>query len=153
MNSRETLLNKMRPSIDVKFLKIKNSSFEESFQNVILRPIIKVQTSLLVQAFKKYADTHKGVFYQLRPEKKTTYIENAIKKDQKFRNLLKGIIIGMFTVEEYNLYKSSSSSLNKRMMSLVYKRLTENLQLFEYRENVITNSIIQNQSFNKKKTN
>ena len=37
MNSRETLLNKMRPSIDVKFLKIKNSSFEESFQNVILR--------------------------------------------------------------------------------------------------------------------
>jgi hypothetical protein len=59
----------------------------------------------------------------------------------------------MFTVEEYNLYKSSSSRLNKRMMNLVYKRLTENLQLFEYRENVITNSIIQNQSFNKKKTN
>ena len=86
MNSRESLLNRMRPSIDIKFLKIKNSSFEESFQNLILRPIIKVQTSILVQAFKKYADTHKGVFYQLRPEKKTTYIENAIKKCPKMSN-------------------------------------------------------------------
>ncbi len=139
MNSRETLLNKMRPSIDVKFLKIKNSSFEESFQNVILRPIIKVQTSLLVQAFKKYADTHKGVFYQLRPEKKTTYIENAIKKDQKFRNFLKGIVIGMFTLEEYELYKEKTSSLNKRMMNLIYQRLSENLQLFEYRDTGTTN--------------
>ena len=153
MNLRDSLLNKIRPKIETRFLKIKNSSFEESFQNLVLRPIIKVQTSILIEVFKKYANDHKDVFYKLRSEKKTTYIENAIKKDQKFRNLLKGIIIGMFTVEEYNLYKSSSSSLNKRMMSLVYKRLTENLQLFEYRENVITNSIIQNQSFNKKKTN
>ena len=134
MNSRESLLNRMRPSIDIKFLKIKNSSFEESFQNLILRPIIKVQTSLLVEAFKKYVDAHKGVFYQLRPEKKSIYIENSIKKDQKFRNFLKGTIIGMFTLEEYELYKKNSSSLNKRMMNLVYKRLSDNLQLFEFRE-------------------
>jgi len=153
VNLRDSLLNKMRPKIETRFLKIKNSSFEESFQNLVLRPIIKVQTPILIEVFKKYANDHKDVFHKLRSEKKTTYIENAIKKDQKFRNFLKGIIIGMFTVEEYNLYKSSSSSLNKRMMSLVYKRLTENLQLFEYRENVITNSIIQNQSFHKKKTN
>ena len=91
-------------------------------------------------AFKKYAQAHKGVFYKLRPEKKTIYIENSIKNDQKFRNFLKGIIIGMFTVEEYNLYKLNSSSLNKRMMNLVFQRLSENLQLFEYREDVKTNS-------------
>lgn len=141
-------MNKMRPNIETRFLKIKNSSFEESFQNLVLRPIIKVQTPILIEAFKKYANAHKDIFYKLRSEKKNTYIENAIKKDQKFRNFLKGIIIGMFTVEEYKLYKSSSSSLNKRMMSLVYKRLAENLQLFEYRENVTTNSTIQNQSSN-----
>jgi len=137
---RDSLLNKMRPEIETRFLKIKNSSSEESFQNIVLRPIIKVQTQLLVEAFKKYAQAHKGVFYKLRPEKKTIYIENSIKKDQKFRNFLKGIIIGMFTVEEYNLYKLNSSSLNKRMMNLVFQRLSENLQLFEYREDVKTNS-------------
>ena len=134
MTLRDTLLNKMRSSVETKFLKVKSLSFEQSFENLILRPIIKVQTSLLVEAFKKYVDAHKGVFYQLRPEKKSIYIENSIKKDQKFRNFLKGIIIGMFTLEEYELYKKNSSSLNKRMMNLVYKRLSDNLQLFEFRE-------------------
>ena len=134
MTLRDTLLNKMRSSVETKFLKVKSLSFEQSFENLILRPIIKVQTLLLVEAFKKYVDAHKGVFYQLRPEKKSIYIENSIKKDQKFRNFLKGIIIGMFTLEEYELYKKNSSSLNKRMMNLVYKRLSDNLQLFEFRE-------------------
>ena len=134
MTLRDTLLNKMRSSVETKFLKVKSLSFEQSFENLILRPIIKVQTLFLVEAFKKYVDAHKGVFYQLRPEKKSIYIENSIKKDQKFRNFLKGIIIGMFTLEEYELYKKNSSSLNKRMMNLVYKRLSDNLQLFEFRE-------------------
>ena len=134
MNLRDSLLNKMRSTVETKFLKVKSSSFEQSFENLILRPIIKVQTLFLVEAFKKYVDAHKSVFYQLRPEKKSIYIENSIKKDQKFRNFLKGIIIGMFTLEEYELYKKNSSSLNKRMMNLVYKRLSDNLQLFEFRE-------------------
>ena len=134
MNLRDSLLNKMRSTVETKFLKVKSLSFEQSFENLILRPIIKVQTLLLVEAFKKYVDAHKGVFYQLRPEKKSIYIENSIKKDQKFRNFLKGTIIGMFTLEEYELYKKNSSSLNKRMMNLVYKRLSDNLQLFEFRE-------------------
>ena len=134
MNLRDSSLNKMRSTVETKFLKVKSSSFEQSFENLILRPIIKVQTLFLVEAFKKYVDAHKGVFYQLRPEKKSIYIENSIKKDQKFRNFLKGTIIGMFTLEEYELYKKNSSSLNKRMMNLVYKRLSDNLQLFEFRE-------------------
>ena len=140
MNLRDSLLNKMRSPVETKFLKVKSSSFEQSFENLILRQIIKVQTSLLVEAFKKYVDAHKGVFYQLRPEKKFIYIENSIKKDQKFRNFLKGTIIGMFTLEEYELYKKNSSSLNKRMMNLVYKRLSDNLQLFEFREIETTKS-------------
>ena len=50
-------------------------------------------------------------------------------KDQKFRNALKGMIIGQFTVEEYNIYTQNSSQLNKRMMSLVITRLQDQLQL------------------------
>ena len=30
------------------------------------------------------------------------YIENAIQKDINFRNSLKGMIIGQFTIEEYD---------------------------------------------------
>jgi hypothetical protein len=39
------------------------------------------------------------------------------------------MIIGQFTVEEYNIYTQNSSQLNKRMMSLVITRLQDQLQL------------------------
>ena len=59
------------------------------------------------------------------------YIENAIQKDIKFRNSTKGIIIGLFTLEEYQLYIENSSALNKRMMNLVIERLKDQVQFFE----------------------
>ena len=75
---------------------------------------------------------HKNVFYDLSNEKKLDYIENSINKNQKFRNLLKGMITGLFTVEEYLEYKKNSSSLNKRMMNIILKRLQDNLQIFKF---------------------
>jgi hypothetical protein len=59
------------------------------------------------------------------------YIENAIQKDMKLRNAMKGMIIGLFTVEEYAIYIKNSSALNKRMMNIVKQRLISNIQLFE----------------------
>jgi hypothetical protein len=39
------------------------------------------------------------------------------------------MIIGQFTVEEYQIYIQNSSQLNKRMMNLVITRLQDQLQL------------------------
>ena len=78
-----------------------NSSFEEKFQNKTLRPILKFQNELFLVVFKNYAIKQKGVFFTFSPEKKMDYIENAIQRDTKFRNALKGIIIGFFTITEY----------------------------------------------------
>ena len=104
-------------------------SDEERFQNSSLRPILKLQNPLLLASFVNYAIKHKGVFFDIPTDKQLVYIENAVHKDQKFRNALKGMIIGQFTVEEYNIYTQNSSQLNKRMMSLVITRLQEQLQL------------------------
>lgn len=64
------------------------------------------------------------------------FIENAVQKDMKFRNSLKGMIIGQFTVEEYSTYIQNSSALNKRMMNIVKERLQDNIQLLESRSYV-----------------
>ncbi|MGO1585595.1 glyoxalase [Mesonia sp.] len=108
-----------------------NMSFDEKFQNITLRPVIKLQHHLLLAVFKNYIQKHKNVFSQLSLEKRMAYIENAIQKDTKFRNSVKGMIIGQFTTEEYELYIQNSSALNKRMMNLVKKRLMDSIQLFE----------------------
>jgi hypothetical protein len=107
------------------------SSEEEAFQNITLRPILKLQNDLLIQVFINYAQKQKSVFFALTPEKKQSYIENVIQKDIKFRNSLKGMIIGFFTVNEYRDYIKNSSNLNKRMMNLLVERLKSQLQLLE----------------------
>jgi hypothetical protein len=59
------------------------------------------------------------------------YIENVIQRDIKFRNSLKGIVIGWFTVDEYNQYIKNSSSINKRMMNMLIERLKSQIQIIE----------------------
>jgi len=107
------------------------SSLDELFQNEVLRPILKLQNDLFIASFINYISKHKRDFYTKPVEKKLAIIENAIQKDIKFRNALKGIIIGLFTVDEYNLYIQNSSNLNKRMMNMLIERLKNQVQLFE----------------------
>jgi hypothetical protein len=106
-------------------------SEDERFQNETLRPIAKLQNPLLIEVFRNYISKRKNVFYDLSLEKRLAYIENAIHKDMKFRNSLKGMIIGQFTVNEYETYIKNSSALNKRMMNIVKERLVSQVQLFE----------------------
>lgn len=107
------------------------SSADEIFQNEVLRPILKLQNDLFIVSFHNYISKYKRDFYSLTVEKKLTIIENAIQKDIKFRNALKGMVIALFTVDEYNLYIKNSSSLNKRMMNMLIERLKSQIQLFE----------------------
>lgn len=130
MDSRKDSLYSIRPEISSASIN-ENMSSDERFQNLVLRPIIKLQNDLLVAVFKNYIEKHKCVFYGLSLEKRLYYIENAITKDMKFRNSLKGIIIGLFTVEEYMIYIQNSSALNKRMMHIAKERLISNILLFE----------------------
>jgi len=103
-------------------------SFEEHFQNSVLRPIIKFQNELLIAAFLNYSNNYNNVFFELSTEKKITYIENALTKDSKFRNSLKDAVVGLFTVEEYTLYTANASALNKRMLGIIKERLISHIQ-------------------------
>ncbi len=131
METRDSLLLQLRPEIPSAKVTPQMSD-DECFQNKTLRPVVKLQNDLLLAVFRNYVAKHKNVFYDLSIEKKLDYIENAIHKDMKFRNSLKGMIIGQFTLEEFDLYIQNSSALNKRMMNLVKERLKSNIQLLEY---------------------
>jgi len=130
MTTRDQQLIAARPTIESMTINDTMSS-EERFQNETLRPVIKLQNDLFIEVFRNYIAKHKNVFYQLTIEKRLNYIENAIHKDIKFRNSLKGMVIGQFTVNEYLTYIKNSSALNKRMMNIVKQRLQSNIQLFE----------------------
>ena len=130
MNDRPNDLKRIRPEIK-KTQQFATMGADERFQNETLRPILKLQNPLFIEVFHQYIEKRKGVFYDLGLEKKLAYIESSLIKDQKFRNSVKGMIIGHFTVAEYRQYSNNSSALNKRMMNMVIERLKDQVQLFD----------------------
>ena len=130
MNGRHNDLLKIRPKIK-KVKDFPNMSDDERFQNETIRPILKLQNPLFILVFKNYIEKRKRVFYDLSLDKKMIYIESSIVKDQNFHNSLKGIIIGHFTVAEYRQYLLNFSSLNKRMMNMLIKRLQNQIEVFD----------------------
>lgn len=130
MDCRSNKLLDIRPKIK-QALFHNDMGLDERFQNETLRPIIKHQNALFVEVYRNYIRKHKGTFHELSVEKKLEYIENSVQKDIKFRNSLKGMVIGLFTVEEYGIYILNSSALNKRMMNMVIERLKDQVQVFQ----------------------
>ena len=130
MNGRHNDLLKIRPKIK-KIKDLPNMNDDERFQNETIRPILKLQNPLFILVFKNYIQKRKRVFYYLSLDEKMIYIESSIVKDQNFHNSLKGIIIGHFTVAEYRQYILHFSSLNKRMMNMLIKRLQNQIEVFD----------------------
>ncbi|WPY97222.1 glyoxalase [Christiangramia sp. OXR-203] len=130
MNPRDIKLLELRPEIPSARI-TDNMSEEERFQNKTLRPIAKLQNDLILAMFRNYIKKHKNKFYELKLDRRLIYVETAIQKDIKFRNSLKGAIIGQFTIQEYDTYIINSSALNKRMMNIVRERIQSSIQLLE----------------------
>lgn len=130
MIDRDERLLRQRPDLPASKIK-DNMSSEEYFQNAVLRPILKFQNDILIEVFKTYISKRKNVYYTLNQNQKLNYVTHSIQKDIKFRNQLKGMIVGLFSLEEYELYTENSSALNKRMMNLMIQRIQNHLQLLE----------------------
>lgn len=130
MTHRDINLLELRPEIPSAKVS-EGMSTAEQFQNETLRPIAKLQNYLFVEVFRNYIHKHKNTYFGFTVDKKMSFIENAIQRDIKFRNSLKGMVIGQFTLEEYEIYIQNSSALNKRMMNIVKERMFSNIQLLE----------------------
>jgi len=114
----------IRPSI--KSIKISaTANPEESFQNRILRPIFKLQHDIIISNVAHYILRKGKDYLNLTDSNKETYLSKTLLMDQYFLNLLKGTIVGMMTVEEFESYKDNEQALNKRITSLLKKRLND----------------------------
>ena len=129
MNNRDHLINTFRGETLGKINS--QTSEEEFFQNQTLRPVLKLQNELYLELFKNYIFKNKSPFDQFSVDKKLIYIEKTILNDNKFRNLLIGITIGIFKIEEYKMYSKNASALNKRIISMLIERLKSQVQLLD----------------------
>lgn len=117
----------LRPIIETK--EFENSKVEERFQTQTLRPVLKLQNELLLGLFKNHIIESKNTFYALNPEKKDLFIENSLQKNLALKNKLLGLTIGMFTIEELEVYSTQTNLYNKRIISLIVERIRSQIHL------------------------
>ena len=99
------------------------TSIEEKFQNTVLRPIIKLQHELILCYFEQFLKRKKSKLKELSDLQKTEVIQNMFSRDIQLKTDLRGLIIGLFTLEEYQQYLNLSSQLNKRINAIIQQRV------------------------------
>lgn len=122
------MINKLdlRESLQIPVLE--TSTAEETFQNQTLRPILKLQNELYLYLFTNYAIRQNADFNSLSTAKKSDFIEQSLQKDNILKNIFIGMTIGMFTLQELEVYSFDSKVFNKRIITMLTERLKSQIK-------------------------
>ena len=100
---------------------------EELFQNMVLRPVIKMQHDLLIMRLKSHFSSKRILFNVMDNKKRTAAIIQAFQNDHNLKKEIQGMIIGQLTVLEFQQYLKIERSLNKRIVQMVRNRMIDSL--------------------------
>ena len=100
---------------------------EELFQNMVLRPVIKMQHDLLIMRIKSHFRSKRVLFNVMDNKKGTEAIIQAFQNDHYLKKEIQGMITGQLSLIEYQQYQKSERSLNKRIIQMVRNRMIDSL--------------------------
>ncbi len=103
----------------------------ESFQNKTLRPIIKLLNYSILLTVKNHIIIFKKNFLDFEEEEKILELKMFLKKNQKIRTFLCGMITGFMTSSELEKYYLEPSEYNKRLIQMIEQRVIDHLSFFE----------------------
>lgn len=95
---------------------------EEDFQNKVLRPIIKMQSDLLIAHLHNKLLSNKVDFKVLSSANKEIVLTALFSSDQAFKREIIGMVIGHFTLDEYERYVGFNKEINRRISQIVLNR-------------------------------
>jgi hypothetical protein len=122
MDTRDQQILSMRPNIN--FGEIPQPL--EKFQEVI-RQVLKFQNDILLLNIKNFLVTkHKG-FLNLDYTLKKELFYKSLKNDIALKKDLIGMVKGVLTSEEIQIYFGNQKEINKRLLEFIYKRIVEQL--------------------------
>lgn len=112
--------------------KIKTINFDisletESFQNEVVRPILKSLNEILLKIIFHQLLSRNRDFNNLNKEKKSLAVQHLFSKDNNFRNLLKGMIIGSLDQKELDTFLSMEKEMTKRVLQMSEERFISQL--------------------------
>ena len=100
---------------------------EELFQNMVLRPVIKMQHDVLILRVRSYFTSKKVIFHLMDTRKRTMAIEQAFLGDNAFKKEIQGMITGQLAPDEFKTYLRWERPINKRIVQMVRNRMIDSL--------------------------
>ena len=100
---------------------------EELFQNMVLRPVIKMQHDLLIMRVKSHFISKRVLFNVMDNKKRTEAIIKTFQSDHSFKKEIQGMITGQLSLAEFQQYLKSERSINKRIVQMVRNRMIDSL--------------------------
>lgn len=125
-SSRDQFILKLRaeiPSIE----NLGTTTAVEVFQNNSLRPILKFQNDALVHVFLLDLRSKKIDLKTFNSKKRQLLIDTHLRTNSNLRQLLLGMVIALFSIDEMEFYNSVYKELNKRIFSMLKARLKDQL--------------------------
>ena len=106
-----------------------DQSGEEQFQQVVLRPLLKLHNDRFVVLFRHYLHQRKQQWDKKSHKARLAYIEHALKTDQRLQERLLGLLLGWLTDEEVERYFTMEKEINRRLRTLLIQRLQDQMVL------------------------
>ncbi|PWG05176.1 glyoxalase [Polaribacter aquimarinus] len=101
------------------------TSDNEKFQNEVIRPIIKMQHDILVELFHNYLVNKKINLKNYSKEKQKETINAILTKDNHFKNVLLGSVIGHFSLDELSFYHQNPVEFKRRINQIINLRIQD----------------------------
>ena len=102
----------------------------ESFQNSVIRPILKFQNQLLNELVLERVKNLNARFKLLSNEEQEAFILSNVKKDIAIRNQLIGIVLAFFNHDEFKVYSLYNKELSKRIVEMIVQRVLDQYNYF-----------------------
>lgn len=111
-----------RPTVPIELPEDQHKA-AELFQNMVLRPILKMQHHVLyAYAMNSVQNLNKNWAIMDR-KKKDAAIRSVLQKNPKVKNTLIGCAIGQLTAEEMTIYLTDPKGFDKRISQMILERV------------------------------
>ena len=104
------------------------SKLIEDFQNRVLRPIIKKKHQIIISASLLHFKRYKIDSNLLSKEKFAAIVNHLFAKNIAFKNFICGLIISDFTENEFEQYAENVNEYNRRINTIVRKRVLDTIE-------------------------
>ena len=122
MNDRDKQVKDLRPKL-IHLETEKEKTVEELFQNTVLRPILKFQHNILIAFITEQVINKFNIdLVKIHSNDLGIKVKTELMNNQTLRNQVFGVVVALFTVDEYHEYLKNETEYRRRIMAMVLER-------------------------------